>query len=269
MDATAFKNICEIVYDHSGIRISDQKKSMVAGRVAKRLKSLKLEDEIAYVEYLKKDIEREISDLMNAISTNVTHFFRGEDHFEFMGKVLRGWFSEGQKRLRIWSCASSTGEEPYSISMTLQEALEASPGKIDAKILATDISTDALAHAQRGVYPESLIQSIPPALQKKYLNEEYSEDSVNYRICDSIQEHIAFRVLNLSQVPFPLKGPLDLVFCRNVMFYFDEPIKRRLLEEIHRLLRPDGFLFIGHSENLSSFTDLFTRTAVSVYKKTV
>lgn len=265
MNQTVFETIRRIVYDKSGINLSESKMSLVAARLAKRLRQLAMDDELEYLERLKADIDgtAEIVHLIDAISTNVTEFFRHPEHFVFLDKQVRQWLDEGRRKLRIWSAASSTGEEPYSIAMTLHQA--AGGRAIDMKILATDISTRVLAHCVKGVYEEERVRGIDPRLRQKYF--PGPDASRNYQACDDLKRMILFRRLNLAAPPFPMKGPTDVVFCRNVMIYFDDSVRRPLLSEIHRMLTPEGFLIVSSSESLAGVASQFRRVASSIYQK--
>lgn len=266
MQAGVFKAIQEIVYDSSGILLKEGKQSMVSSRITRRLRALDIADERAYLEYLRSEPETELVHLLDVISTNVTHFFREPEHFEQAGAWLSQLLAGGQRRLRLWSAASSTGEEPYSLAMTLAEAVRRSwrgAGQPDVRILATDISTTVLATAEAGRYPVDKLGGIPDELRKRYLRREGDA----CRVDQAVRALLLFKRLNLSTPPYPMRGPLDLVMCRNVMIYFDAELRQRIVEDCHRLLRPGGYLFVGKSESLSGTTAGFERAGPSVYRK--
>lgn len=267
MEPAVFNKIRKIVYDQSGIRIQDGKMSMVASRLAKRLRALGLADERAYVKHLETKLEEEIVSLLDAVSTNVTHFFRESHHFDRTRDEFNGWLEEGQTRFRFWSAASSTGEEPYSLAMTLSEVMRKSGRKPDVKILATDISTRVLDHCKNGCYEANKVSDIPSAFLKQYFKSRKNKVGEVYEVSPTLRNLVRFTRLNLSQPPFPMKGPLDIIFCRNVMIYFDNTVRSRLLNEFHRLLRPGGLLMVGHAESLTGLDTGFERSGASVYKK--
>jgi chemotaxis protein methyltransferase CheR len=198
------------------------------------------------------------------ISTNVTSFFREESHFEVLTQLAGRWKAEKRSRLRLWSAACSTGEEAYTMAMTVLESLEGWPA--DLKILATDLSTRALARARAGIYGSEKTACVPRELRNRYF-EQAPKNPSSLRAGLELRKSTTFARLNLVEVPFPMSGPLDVVFCRNVMIYFDAEVRRRLLAEIHRLLRPGGCLFVGHSESLTGLTSGFKAVVASVYVK--
>ena len=267
MNADVYNRLRTIVYERSGIRIKDGKASMVASRIARRLRALNLRDELEYVQHLETTMEEEIVHLLDAISTNVTSFFREPHHFDLVREVFPRWLKAGQRRFRFWSSACSSGEEPYTLAMTLLEAAAEAGvrGSLDVKILATDISTEILSYAQEGVYEERRTQGVPPELRRRHFQQRSVAGEPVYAVSPELRQMVVFRRMNLSQPPFPMRGPMDMVFCRNVMIYFDDPVKDGLMREFHRLLRPDGYLFVGHAESLTRAADRFSRAGSSVY----
>lgn len=261
-----FNEISQLVYAKSGITLKDGKEALVASRLGKRLRALKLPSYAAYLAYLKESGgEEEMIRLLDAISTNVTHFYREPRHFEVLREKLESWKS-GQRRFRLWCAASSTGEEPYTLAMTMAEALGMTG--IDWRILATDISTRVLAIAQAGRYEEEKLKEVPPALRQKYF--DVIQDPVEgkmFQAKPALREKVHFSRLNLSQPPFPMRGPLDFVFCRNVMIYFDNQVRKPLIDEIYRLLKPGGYLCVGSSESLTGIQTALKSVAPSVYVK--
>jgi chemotaxis protein methyltransferase CheR len=266
MDHQTFNKFREIVYANSGIALNDTKEAMVAARISKRMRILGLETHEQYLHYLlQKESENEITHFLDVISTNVTSFFREVSHFKFLTSIVEKWLSKGKNKIRIWSAAASTGEEPYSIAMTL---LEASGGRnLDMRILATDISTSALSRAQKGIYASSVIESIPDMLKRRFFIVHNQNNDVVYEANDLLKNMIVFRRLNLSKPPFPMTGRLDMVFCRNVMIYFDNSVRTRLVNEIYRLLNPSGYLLTGHAEGLTSITTELKCLEPSIYQK--
>ena len=266
MEASVFNEIRSIVYEHSGIQLKDGKETMVAARIAQRLRALTLDDELAYLEYLKADLEREVVQLLDVVSTNVTHFFRESEHFEALRGFVEGWLDQGQRRFRFWSAASSTGEEPYTLAMTLRDVLERRATAADVRILATDISTRVLRRAEAGVFEAAQLERVPKPLRRRYF--EAAPDTPGACVArDSLRSLLLFRRLNLSQPPFPMRGPMDAIFVRNVMIYFDDGVRERLIAECHRLLRPGGYLIVGKSESLVRSAELFDRAGPSIYRR--
>jgi len=222
-----------------------------------------------YLRYLQGgDNVDEIVSLLDVISTNVTSFFREADHFEFTERIVKEWMAEGQRRFRFWSAACSSGEEPYTLAMQLQEIFGGA--SVDAKILATDISTKVLASCLEGVYPQERLATVPANLLTKYFTRVSNPDPNGdelWKVRPILQDMVAFRRANLSTPPFPIKGPIDLVFCRNVMIYFDKEVRTRLVSEIYRVTRRGGYLIIGHSESLTTIKTDFEPVRPSVYHK--
>lgn len=208
----------------------------------------------------------ELVHLIDAISTNVTSFFREPVHFEILTERLREWYNRGQRKFRIWSAAASTGEEPYTLAMTVAEAMPAKD--VDVRILATDISTAVLEKCRRGAYREDKLNTVPAALRQRYFVRDKQQSDGDYTVTDPLRRMLSFQRLNLSTPPFPMRGPFDAVFCRNVMIYFDNTVRRNLLLEIHRLLKPGGYLMVGHAESLTGIVSDFTVLRPSVYTKT-
>ncbi|MFP4501511.1 MAG: CheR family methyltransferase [Candidatus Hydrogenedentota bacterium] len=266
MEQATFEEYRALIYQKSGIALASGKEALVSSRVAKRMRQLLMDDHRAYLRYLKEDTTgEEIIHLLDAISTNVTSFYRESAHFEILASLLAEWHREGQRRFRIWCAAASSGEEPYTIAMTLLEALGGNG--VDMRILATDISTRALASAMEGVYGEERVKAIPKPLLSRYFDKGGARDAISYSARQPLRNLLLFRRLNLSEPPFPMRGPLDVVFCRNVMIYFDNRVRGRLLDEAYRLLKPGGYLFVGHAESLTGMVSSFKLVRPSVYRK--
>lgn len=266
MDQRTFNRFREIVYEKSGIALKEGKEALVTARVGKRMRALGINAHKRYLEYVLADKSgEEIVHLLDAISTNVTSFFREQGHFEFMSKVMSGWLKEGQRRFRLWSAACSTGEEPYSMAMTLAEVSKSYSA--DIKILASDISTRALAKCFAGVYGEEKFLDVPKFLRCRYFNKYGGNGDVYYIVSSEIKRMIVIRRLNLASTPFPMRGPLDIVFCRNAMIYFDNRVRINLLAEIYRLLKPGGYLMVGHAESLTGMVSEFKVVKPAIYIK--
>lgn len=266
IDAETFNSIRRIVYAKSGIFVRNGKEAMVSARVGKRMRALGITGFRAYLKYLKKDPSgNEIVQLLDVMATNVTSFFRQADQFEFLADVIRDRLMQKQRRFRFWCAACSTGEEPYTLAMTFLEAAEGS--WTDAKILGTDIAGSVLAACDRGVFSEEAASSIPDELRSKYFLPHRGGSLGSLKARSTLRQLIVFRRMNLASTPYPLKGPLDAILCRNVMIYFDNEVRRRLLSEMYRLLKPGGYLLTGHAESLTCMLSDFKAVRPSVYVK--
>ena len=261
---STFNRIRGIVYDSAGIALSERKEALVCARVSKRMRVLGLGDYEAYLTFLD-DNPAEMVGLLDSISTNVTSFFREPHHFEFIADELEKWYADGQRRFRFWSAACSTGEEPYSLGMVIREALPFSD--VDARILATDISTEVLASCEAGVYGSKHMKPVPDHLRKRWFVQDSHRGEKTWTVSKPLRDMMVFRRVNLSAPPFPMTGPLDAVFCRNVMIYFDDAVRLRLLDEANRLLKPGGYLVVGHAESLAGMISDFKYVRPSVYRK--
>lgn len=242
--------------------------SMVSARIRKRLRELQIDDEKSYLEHLESHAD-ELVELLNVISTNVTHFYREAVHFDFLRKLMSGWAKEGQTRFRFWCAAASTGEEPYTIAMTLNETFAGTARRPDMRLLASDISTRVLDHCRAGVYRGDQMTNVPERIRSRYFKKKNVSNSEceYFEVRENLKKLIVFRRLNLNEPPFPMKGPLDVVFCRNVMIYFDQATKTRLLKDVYRLLKPGGYLFVSHTESLTGITHGLKSMAPSIYMK--
>ena len=266
LDAKTYDDFRTLVYDVSGITLGKGKEALVSARIGKRMRALGMDEFKSYLGMVKADPDgEEMVQLLDAISTNVTSFFREPAHFDRIAELFAGWLKQGQRRFRFWSAACSTGEEPYTLAMTLAEVLGGQD--VDLKILATDISTKVLHKAADGAYPESKLTGIPAALRGRYLERESGGGDPVWRMRDAIRNRIVFKRFNLSTPPFPMQGPMDVVLCRNVMIYFDNQVRQGLINEIHRLLKPGGYLMVGHSESLTGIAGAFGTVGPSVYLK--
>ena len=262
-----FKFIKDWVYEVSGISLSDAKKDMVYSRLARRLRVLKLTTFKAYCEYLQSHKTVELTNMINAITTNLTHFFRENHHFltlrdtilpELMRTRPRG------KRIRIWSAGCSTGEEPYSIAMTMREVIP-SLQQWDAQILATDLDSNVVSHCKEGIYDSKRIEPVEQKLVKQWF-EPVVDRPNKVKIKPELAENITFNVLNLMD-SWPISGPFDVIFCRNVVIYFDKPTQQKLYKRFYDLLAAGGVLFLGHSEQLGAFQENFDSLGKTTFRK--
>ena len=262
----------KMIYDLSGIDLGDNKKELVKARLAKRMRALGLRNFSDYFDNLKRDKSgEELIEMLNVISTNVTSFFRERQHFDYMTKVALPEImgrkkKSGAKKIRIWSAASSTGEEVCTLLFVLAEYLQTLSGW-DIKVLGTDISTKALAAAEIGAYSLQKLNEIPPAVQAKYVERCIQGNEQCFKIKDYLSDLAVFRRLNLMDQTYPFQGKFDIIFCRNVMIYFDKETQGRLVNKMCRYLDDNGFLFIGHSESLLNLQTGLTTMAPAVFKK--
>jgi chemotaxis protein methyltransferase CheR len=260
--------IAKILHETTGIVIREHKQAMARGRLARRVKALGLGSIQEYCAHLRSTRGRdELPELINALTTNHTAFFRERHHFDYMAETMlpevfarRG---DGRGRLRIWCTASSTGEEPYSIAAML--AAEPEIRSIDARILATDIDSDVIAKASAATYSKETIDRSPPEL-KRLLKTEPGPTPLELIIGQPLRQFLTFRQLNLIE-PWPMKGPLDAIFCRNVFIYFDSETKAALIDRYVALLRPGGWLFLGHSESLPKAHPALELIGRTVYRR--
>lgn len=224
---------------------------------------------LKYGDYLNRvlddDSGQELQTLLDAVSTNTTSFYRERDHFDFIRGIVNDWTLAGHRTLRFWSAASSTGEEPYTLAIELQECIGKRP--IDARILATDINTQVLIAAQKGIYAESKVAPVPKKLLKRYFTRQSGDKEEEYVVRQQLKEMILFRQFNLMIPPYPIRSGLDMILCRNVMIYFDSHLKAILVAEFERLLKPGGYLLIGHAESLNGMVHNLKCIKPSIYKK--
>lgn len=246
----AFGKIKSLLKQRSGIDLGDAKRMLVYGRLARRLRALSLTSFSEYLPLIDDAESDEAKNFLNALTTNVTEFFRESHHFEFLTqRVLpETQTRRGQRKLRVWSAGCSTGEEPYSIAITL--AMAGGAEDWDTKVLATDIDSDVLDHAQRGVYTLDKLGKLSQA-QLRYFQRGTGANSQLARVKPELKELIAFKQLNLLG-QWQMQGPFDVIFCRNVVIYFDVATRERLVRRFASLLMPGGYLFMGHSESLTA-----------------
>nr|WP_026317734.1 protein-glutamate O-methyltransferase [Algicola sagamiensis] len=259
-----FEFICELVYNTCGIVLGDHKREMVYSRLARRIRSIGLRDFKEYCELINQKNSPELSECINSITTNLTSFFRENHHFEFLeNKALAEMKSRHSvdKRVRIWSAGCSSGEEPYSIAITLAKHF---PTPWDFKVLATDLDSNMLYKAKNGIYAEDSVDGLPSEKMERGFVRSKANRQV--KVKPGIQEHIQFKRLNLLQ-QWPMKGPFDVIFCRNVVIYFDQPTKVRLFERYWDMLADGGYLFLGHSESLSKDSPNFKSVGRTIYQK--
>ncbi len=269
-----FEALRRLVKQITGINLSDQKRELVYGRLARRLRALRLKSFGEYRELLARDGGQEIAQFCNAITTNLTAFVREPHHFDDLREhvlmpmaagAAAGAAAGGERRLRIWSAGCSTGEEPYSLAMTILEAVP-ELRRWDVRILATDLDSDVLERGRRGVYAEDRLKNMTLQRRSRFFIERRERDGLHYEASPELKSLITFKQLNLMH-PFPMRGPLDAIFCRNVVIYFDKETQRDLFARISQLQRPGNLLFLGHSESLFKVSEDYTLIGKTVYRR--
>jgi chemotaxis protein methyltransferase CheR len=268
MSDQCFERIRQFVSVHTGIVLTEAKKDMVYGRLVKRIRKGRFTSFDEFVDSLDAGDDEEQDFMINAITTNLTAFFRENHHFEYLAEsVIPELIKKkgANKRIRIWSAGCSTGEEPYSIAMTLKEALPDFE-QWDVKILATDLDANVVAHGKAGVYREDRVTGLPDDRIKRWFKAGRDDNADKVKVSPELQSMITFKRLNLLH-EWPMKGPFDLMFCRNVVIYFDKDTQRVLFDRYADLLAPDAHLFIGHSESLYKVSTRFESLGHTIYKK--
>ncbi len=265
-----FRLISDLVYRKCGIKLGEQKRALIIGRLQKALRSGSFGSFKEYYDYVINDQSgKALLDLVDRISTNHTFFFREKDHFDYLTSVVLPEISETLRKkqsggVRIWSAGCSSGEEPYTLAMVASEYYGDWILGADLGILATDISISALEKATAGVYPEESMSTVSLAYRHKYFSR--LKDG-NWAVNKSLKDMVLFRRLNLIRQSYPFKGMFHVIFCRNVMIYFDKATQRALVERFYRYTQPGGYLFIGHSETLDRGAGLYKFIQPSVYQK--
>ncbi|WP_427912001.1 CheR family methyltransferase [Ramlibacter sp. MMS24-I3-19] len=256
-DASDFQRVRSLIRAKAGIDLHPGKQNMVYGRLSRRLRETRHESFRSYLDDLERTGGDEWQEFINCLTTNLTAFFREAHHFEILATHLR---ARPQHAWSIWSCASSTGEEPYSIAMTALEA------QAKVAIEASDIDTRVLVAARDGVYAADSVQGLGEARLRRFFLRGAGPNAGKARVRPELRQLVNFRAFNLLGSSWP-RDAHDAVFCRNVMIYFDRPTQRQVLERLHAALRPGGLLFAGHSENFAEHRDLFTLTGKTVYRR--
>lgn len=263
-----FDRIRQFVTENTGIVLSDSKKDMVYGRLSKRLRKGRFNSFDAFCDALEADDADEKDFMINAITTNLTAFFRENHHFEFLKQTIVPELlkqNDESRRIRIWSAGCSTGEEAYSIAIALKLAIP-TIADWDVKILATDLDANVVAHGKAGVYRADRIEGLSDESNKRWFRQGRGDNADKVKVSTEIQKMITFKRLNLLH-GWPMKGPFDVIFCRNVVIYFDKTTQRDLFERYANILKPNGYLFIGHSESLYKVSERFDNLGQTIYKK--
>jgi len=264
-----FGFICDYVYNLTGIVLGESKREMVYRRLSRVIRERKIDTFSEYCQILEANPEREKSFFINSITTNLTSFFRENHHFDFLrDKEFPALIKRnaGTKRVRVWSSASSTGEEPYSLAITAMETLSNELNSWDIKILATDIDSDVLTKAKAGVYDFKRIEDLPNNIRSQYFIRGTGMNENKVKVVPEVKNLLTFKQLNLLH-EWPMKGIFDVIFCRNVIIYFDKKTQQELFSRYYESLAPGGLLMLGHSENLGDFQRYFSNEGRTIFRK--
>ena len=263
--AENFERVCQLIYEHAGISLKASKQHMVYSRLARRLRATGCNSFKDYLALLEgKNNEAEWEAFVNSLTTNLTSFFREPHHFPILAEhILK---QKGKHSIAIWCSAASTGEEPYSIAMTLVDAFGSFTPNVS--IIASDVDTQVLAKAEAGVYPVERVEKLSESVVKRFFLRGSGAQSGFVRVRPELRAMVTFRQVNLLNNTWPLRGPLDAIFCRNVMIYFDKETQLKILQRFAPLMQPDALLFAGHSESFYNATHLFKSRGKTVYELT-
>jgi chemotaxis protein methyltransferase CheR len=257
-----FERVCQLIYAHAGISLKPSKQDMVYSRLVRRLRANGINNFRDYVALLESDNKVEWEAFVNALTTNLTSFFREPHHFPILAEHLVK--QKGRHPFSLWCSAASTGEEPYSMAMTIVDAFGSFTPPVS--IVATDLDTSVLAKAEAGVYPVERVEKLAADVVKRFFLKGTGEQSGFVRVRPELRAMVTFRQVNLLNDVWPIRGPLDAIFCRNVMIYFDKETQLKILQRFAPLLQPDGLLFAGHSENFHNAAHLFRLRGKTVYE---
>jgi len=256
-----FQRVRKLIYDHAGISLSDAKKDMVYSRLGRRLRATGLSSFREYLGLLENDDPVEWEAFVNSLTTNLTSFFREPHHFPLLAEHLTK--VKHRKPIDLWCSAASTGEEPYTMAMTVVDTFGTFTPPVH--ILATDLDTNVLKKAQSGVYPVERVEKLSPDVLKRFFLRGTGENAGFVQVRKELRDMITFRQLNLLDAKYPIHGPFEAIFCRNVMIYFDKPTQYNILKKFVPFMRSDGLLFAGHSESFQHAVDLFHMRGKTVY----
>ncbi len=262
-----FKKFSTLVFENTGIFLKSEKKELLNARLGKRLRQCQINSFEEYYDYVQADTSgEELISLINSVSTNFTSFFRENAHFEYLAnEVLPEFSKSGSSSLKVWSAACSSGEEPYTLSIVLNDYKQGNRS-FSFAIQATDISTKVLDIAKAGVYADERIRTMPKNVLKQYFQKGKGNSAGFVKVKRELREPISFKRFNLMG-DFPWREEFDVIFCRNVMIYFNRETQQELVNKFSRCLKPGGYLFIGHSESLTSIEHPFTQVSTTAYKK--
>lgn len=260
-----FRKLAEFIQGYSGIKMPPNKRTMLEGRLRRRMRVVGIEDINDYCRYLFEGggIEQEVIQLIDAVTTNKTEFFREPTHFTFMtDKALPQLHRENRRNIKVWSAASSTGAEAYTMAMVMEEYRAQHNRPFDYSILATDLCTEVLHQAVAGMYPDGMIDPVPAALRQRYVMRARDSRRRDVRIVPALRSKVSFARLNLMDQRYPVAEDMDMIFCRNILIYFDKQTQAHVLSRLCDHLRPGGYLFLGHSESIVGI-DLPVETVAS------
>jgi len=257
-----FQRICQLIYEHAGISLKPSKQDMVYSRLARRLRANGINNFRDYLALLERDNGVEWEAFVNSLTTNLTSFFREPHHFPLLAE--HAVKQKGQRPVALWCSAASTGEEPYSMAMAMADAFGSFTPPVS--IIATDLDTSVLAKAEAGVYPAERVEKLDAGMVKRFFLKGTGAQAGFVRVRPELRAMITFRQLNLLSDKWPIRGPLDAIFCRNVMIYFDKATQLKILQKFAPLLHPEGLLFAGHSENFHNAVHLFHLRGKTVYE---
>ncbi len=263
-----YKDICTLVYDNTGIILNEEKRKLAYSRFSRRLKELKLNTFHEYCEIVRSGDKQEMTNFANAITTNLTSFFREAHHFDrLVDEVMPGLLKKPSRKIRIWSAGCSTGEEPYSLGISILKKYP-NINNWDFKILATDLDSKVLETASRGIYKAQVLKTLDdPSIAKNWFKTGIMNGVECVQIVKQVRDLIQFKKLNLMDRAWPMKGTFDVIFCRNVVIYFDQPTQRTLFTNFAKLQNVGDYLFIGHSETLKGFDTKYKNIGRTVYTK--
>jgi chemotaxis protein methyltransferase CheR len=257
-----FQRVCQLIYEYAGISLKPSKQDMVYSRLARRLRANGITNFRDYLALLESDNGVEWEAFVNSLTTNLTSFFREPHHFPLLTEhVVK---QKGQRPVSLWCSAASTGEEPYSMAMAIADAFGSFTPPVS--IIATDLDTTVLAKAEAGVYPAERVEKLDAGMVKRFFLKGTGAQAGFVRVRPELRAMITFRQLNLLSDKWPIRGPLDAIFCRNVMIYFDKATQLKILQKFAPLLHPEGLLFAGHSENFHNAVHLFHLRGKTVYE---
>ena len=262
-----FQRVRRMVRQQLGIALSDSKRQLVYGRLSRRLRALQLREFDTYLQRVEAGDSEELQHFRNAITTNLTSFFREKHHFEFLAQRLLPQLefqNRGSRRIRIWSAGCSTGEEPYSIAMVLLESAAHLVRNWDVRILATDIDTNVLEHATRGIYGNERLEKLDSTRVLRWFDRIAGHE--HCKVSDAVRQMVTFRELNLIS-DWPMSGPFDLIFCRNVIIYFDRETQRQIVGRMQSLQRPGDYLILGHSESLLEISNGYHLVGNTIHRR--
>jgi chemotaxis protein methyltransferase CheR len=268
-----FERLARFIQDYSGIKMPSTKKSMVEGRLRRRVRAVGAHSLESYCRYLfdQDGLQAEAVSLIDAVTTNKTDFFREPDHFRYLvdqaiPELMAAQRGNSRAPIKVWSAACSIGAEPYTLAMVLADLAQTIP-ELRTMIFSTDICTEVIETARHGIYPESMISPVPMNMRQRYLMRAKTGARDRVRIIPQLRAGIGFGRINLMETPYPIDTDMHIIFLRNILIYFDKPTQHRVLEQLCQHLRPGGFLFLGHSETLAGFGLPLVPVATTVFRR--